>query len=495
MATTASASPSSPVHKIPLEILLRITWHLTTPELGNLRLTSRHFLESLDTTFIKEFFTLKQFMMTDFSLQALIDISKSRLGPHLKRVHFGLDRFPENPHRNFGDTRQLARFKQLFSDQFTLWYTPCIHHLLKEAFQNLKNLEDVVIRDFNSRRRRRDGEYAHWTSYGSTTASQETGVPITQGSVGVWGSDLHVHYSSQVFTAVMNALGEAGARPRGIEFMSRNRSHVRDLAFNITKYNEPLVAPVLKNLEKLHLDVDLSPKGSYGFPGISMDDMNVVDPKFRQFLLRCTGVKHLRINENNSGQAPIGVLLEWLGHDSDASSQSPASLNQVLGLLPSDIPSPKLSNLEELNLGIMNVEASHILGVVRKFAPSLKRLELWKVTLQRRMPTDHSSPPPKINFWVKFLEKLKNIPGLNLHHIKVGMPQQQWITRAHKTRVQFQGTDNSMCIEYTGPDWKHFVDDMIPKINVQWTAQDEIRSPLDDEDEDDGVWDQYALDL
>lgn len=445
----------------------------------------------MDPTFIKEFFTLKQFMMADFSLQVLIDISKSRLGPHLRRVHFGLDRFAENPRQNFADLRQLARYRQLFSNQFTLWYAPYLNKMLIEAFQNLPNLEDVVIRDFNSRKRGRDGFDAQWHSYGTTTAYRETGVPLSQGAVGVWGTDLHVHYSSQVFAAILHALGEAGCRPKGVEFMSRTRNHVRDVAFNITPYNEAVLKPVLENLEKLHLDLDLSPKGlSSGFPAPAIDDQELIDPKIRHFLLRCTGLKHLRINDNDSNRPQIGVLLEWLGHDSDASAMSPPSLNDILGVTPFEVPSPRLTKIEELNFGIMSVDASHLLGVIHKFAPTLKRLELWKVNLIRRQPIDHRGPLPKVSFWVKFMDKLKAIPGLNLHHIKIGMPQQQYIGRHHSTRVKYLDTDNQACIAYTGPDWKHFIDDMIPKVSVVWTRQDEFGSTSEEvsEEDDDGTF-------
>lgn len=497
-------SDTHPILKVPLEILLRITSHLLTPDLGRLRLTSQHFYRSLDPTFIKEFFTKKQFMITDGSLQALIDISNSRLGPCLRFLQIGLDRFPENAARGSADQARGARAYQLSGNQFTLLSTGHHRDMLVEAFRNLKNLEDVVIRDFNSAKRLRDGPNARWNSYGVTTLFEETGVRLLQGSMGgTWHSDLSSQYAGQIFAAVIDALGKAEARPKGIEVMSRHGNPVRGFAFNIPTYAEPSIFPVLNNLEKLHLDIDLSwcfaTVGAFD-PSSTSSRPDLADPMICKFLLNCTSLKKLRINERGNGQQGIAFLLAWMGHDSNAPSTSPAppsampnqanAASQAVAVVP--ILSPTFSHLEELNLGSMIVEAGFILKIVRKFAKSLKRLELWRVTLTRRPITHTSGGPPKINFWAKFLAKLQDIPNLELHHVKFGQCTQSWYNRSPRVPVVF--ADRKSTIEYTGPDWKHFVEAAIPKIEVQWPEQHSDESP-DEDDEDDGLWDLYALDL
>jgi hypothetical protein len=92
--TLDPATAGSPIQKIPLEVLLRITHFLTTPELGKVRLLCRSMEQALYTSFTNEFFTRKQFMISEESLQALIDISKSRLSRHLRKVHIGLATTP-----------------------------------------------------------------------------------------------------------------------------------------------------------------------------------------------------------------------------------------------------------------------------------------------------------------------------------------------------------------------------------------------------------------
>lgn len=475
-----STSTSSPFEKVPLEVLLRITHFLTTPELGNVRLTCRAIEQSLYTTFVNEFFTRKQFMISTMSLQALIDISKSRLGCHLRKVHIGTDRFAHALQVN-GHSARTDKQADLYTDQFTMLATGDHVLMLAEAFRTLNNLEDIVIRDFNSNRRSRDGHNKHWTSYGSTTAFRETGNRPGQSSGLAWGPDTSTAYGSTVFASVLCALGQANARPKGIEHMSRSKNHLRDCAFNISSSRLASVTPVLENLEKLHIDVDL-----LGGSDFSSDDAAghspSADKKLREFLLKLKNIRHLRINETHSSVTGPGMLLKWLGEDASSTSSSPTC--------PSPMgPSPEYPYIEELNFGMMNVEPQHLIAVAQKFAPSLKRLELHKVTLRRHLPNGHTGPLPKVNFWNKFLGKLKEVPGLDLHHIKVSLPQQQWISRASRVYVSFGA---NFC-QYTGPDWKHFVEhEMMPKVTVQWPHDD---SATDDGEESDGIWDQYAFDL
>lgn len=79
---------------IPPEIIGNIVSSniLTTIDYGNLRLTCKHVETSLFDPWSREFFSKKQFMITEFSLQALVDISKSRLSTRLNHVIFGLER-------------------------------------------------------------------------------------------------------------------------------------------------------------------------------------------------------------------------------------------------------------------------------------------------------------------------------------------------------------------------------------------------------------------
>ncbi|KPM38819.1 hypothetical protein AK830_g7759 [Neonectria ditissima] len=492
MAVTASSLPETPMsscpfQKVPLEVLLRISSQLDTPSLGSLRLTCRSIEQFLYISFTKEFFTRKQFMTSDISLQALVDISKSRLSDNLRKVHFGLDHFP-NAFSNQRDLEMDMKAIDYHAGMFTLWSTGYHRDMIAEAFANLKNLEDVVIRDFNSSKRTRDGEHAQWNSYGAPTASSETAIRITQ------GDDSVPSFCSQVFAVVLAALGQAKARPQGIEVMSRRRNPLKNYAFNIPPYLEPSVAPVLENLAKLHIDVGLGLDISFmrGGPGARQTPpghWEGTSVMLRKFLLKTHNVKHLRINETRSHESGAGALLEWLALPSTATPTSTSPL------IPA-IPSPALAHLEELNLGQMNVEASGVLNLIRKVAPTIKRLEIWKLTLVRELQGDQAST--KVSFWNKFFHQLREIPDLELRHIKLGCLDQLWRGKTAKSSVLFDRSNpTSSVVSYTGPDWKHFMGEVITNMLTNFANSLHVRelSGLDDDSESDGIWDLYALDL
>ena len=484
---TGDVPGSCRITKLPLEVLIRITKGLSTTELCAFRLTCRAVEELLYVTFTDEFFTKKQFMITDNSLQALVDISKSRLGAHLRFVHIGLDRFPEGLHRPLPDDEKERKFKQRYANHFTLWNTGCHREMLTEAFRNLPNLEDVVLRDSNSMKRNRDGPHAEWTSYGSTTIFKETGIRLSQGTNGVWNSGFPLQGCSQVFALVLHALGVAGAKPKGLEVMVRNGNHLRDFGFNVPRFVEPSVLPVLQKLEKLHLSIDLSWRTSPR--GWSADGATVSqaapDTHLRKFLSSIPNLKNLRINEHHDYNPALTTFLEWLA----ATPPSEGAAQATNGDDESSTAPIRLPHLEELSLGIMNLQSATLLGVLRKLAPSLKRLELWRITLQRDLPAGcDPNDPPKTVFWTDFLSQLRQIPDLNLHHFKAGMLNQTYTHRPKPYYVSFK--DHGTTVDYTGPHWRDFVEEVTPKLEVKWPrtvtpeyddSEDEVDSDEDDD--------------
>ena len=83
--------------RLPPELMLRISTYLTTVELGNFRLTCKDVERNLFKSFALEFFTKRQFMITQFSLEALAGIANHpTLAPYLNGnrssdVHLGED--------------------------------------------------------------------------------------------------------------------------------------------------------------------------------------------------------------------------------------------------------------------------------------------------------------------------------------------------------------------------------------------------------------------
>ena len=79
MANTAS------LLRLPPELMLRISTNLTTHELACFRSTCKQVETNLFESFAREFFTKRQFMLEEVSLQALVGIANHKtLAPYLK---------------------------------------------------------------------------------------------------------------------------------------------------------------------------------------------------------------------------------------------------------------------------------------------------------------------------------------------------------------------------------------------------------------------------
>lgn len=94
---TSAALPNlqsaSPLAQLPAEVLTRITRWLPTPDLSAVRLTCRAIERKTFASWSYEFFRKRQFMITTFSLQTLVDIAKhDQLGPMLTHVCIATDR-------------------------------------------------------------------------------------------------------------------------------------------------------------------------------------------------------------------------------------------------------------------------------------------------------------------------------------------------------------------------------------------------------------------
>jgi hypothetical protein len=75
----------SHLQRLPPELIIRISNYLTTPQLGNFRSTCKQVESALFNSFALEFFSKRQFMIEEVSLDALVDISNHKqLAPFLR---------------------------------------------------------------------------------------------------------------------------------------------------------------------------------------------------------------------------------------------------------------------------------------------------------------------------------------------------------------------------------------------------------------------------
>ncbi|OCK89439.1 uncharacterized protein K441DRAFT_619442 [Cenococcum geophilum 1.58] len=469
----------SPLTKVPLEILLLITAYLPTRDLCSLRRTCMHIETSLSKTFFREFFTKKQFMLSEESLQALVDISNHpRLSQCLSHVIIGLDNY-ENCCKasNFGRTLRTPRFCTGRADQFTFLSTGQDREMLAQAFRNLPNLQTIGLRNFNSRGRVRDG--CEWTSYGATTIFQETGLRLINDHR-LPASDEQTRFAARAFSTILYALGQSGAKPHTFEVLLRQRRlGLNDNAFNIPKFLEPSVTPVLSNLKSLLLVLDLSSEPMLLATGDD-DSPDVTRPDYllRQFLCRTPNLTHLRLNVQNAQPPRAEDFLLWLSRpvtqvDSINSSSGPP--------IPKSPDLVALSQLRRLDFGMILVSPRTLLAAIHKFKPTLRALSLWKITLCPQDQQHHRNP--RANMWAEFFGQLSD-----LDYISVGYLSQ--VLRDQTQHVKFklpadQSGEMSLTKEYSGYDMRHFPDNLVSDMVIDW--------PEASSDSEDGMLSSFCL--
>jgi hypothetical protein len=374
--------------QIPLEILIRITYFITTKDLGSVRLTCKALEQNLFNFFSHEFFRKKQFMVSTDSLQALIDISQHpSLSPFLKHVIITTDR-PSQAHwvadRN---NEARARLELANADHMHLMATGGLRDMLAEAFANLNNLETVDIRDFNAHSRNRDGRGTQWRSWGATTLAAATNAPI----IAMPRMD-HDPYSSQLFSAVTAALATAQARPKSLEVLIRSSSWMtfglHDTAFYFPPRIEASMASLLANLKSLHLTLAFT------------HNSRMRPFMFQKFLSLTKNLTWLRLNFDKTGVADQEELFSWLALKD---TQSPNA--------PFDMAPIRLPHLERLDFGSVEIKAATLLGLVAKFASTLTSVYLRRVCLFDPENRDRTT---KINPWERCLSTLCRLSGLNL---------------------------------------------------------------------------------
>ncbi|KAI0106247.1 hypothetical protein GGR51DRAFT_177331 [Nemania sp. FL0031] len=259
---------------VPLEVLLQITSYLTTPEYGNLRITCRQVEALLFGAFAREFFSKRQFALIEFSLQALVNIAKSRFGSSLTHLIIHV----EHPYTQFGNPTDSSPFRlraikenrlriERFNHmQFTT--TGLDAEMLTEAITRLPNLETIGMRDFNSGSRHRDN--TSWASYGCPTFLKEAGPLALPG-------DDHFRscgpeYTSHVFLTILRAIGNAAL--------------------------DGLIAKA--RLPYIHVEGDngeIIPASGYFLS---------------RFLARASSLEHLRLNFQKYEQSATEKVLLWL---------------------------------------------------------------------------------------------------------------------------------------------------------------------------------------
>ncbi|KAK0315650.1 hypothetical protein LTR01_000950 [Friedmanniomyces endolithicus] len=394
------AAPS-PMLELPPELLTRVSDHLTTVELGHFRRTCKHVETVLFDNFAKEFFTKRQFMIEQPSLQALIDISNHpTLSERLTEVIISTDAF-DHSSTPWGRKGQRVFLEAGYVTRELLLHTGQARDMLVEAFSKLPNLRTVGLRDYPGKGRRRDGETARWRSWGWNWSGENTD------ENGVYCVGLS---PALILPLVIYSLGLARAKPSNVEVFLRNHLKLSPASFSVGDgYMLPTIGPVLAGLQTLMLHVSGSEDGG-GFPQ-GYDAWTQAPLKC--FLQHTEALETLRLNFEQHDLFGDAIL-KWLG-------EPVPNAPHIIERPTIDVSPLSLSKLRNLDLGMLHTDSTTLIKVVAKF--DLISINLWKVYLRFKdldESTDDTSP------WASFLEILADIlqSSTRLQRFSIGYARQ-----------------------------------------------------------------------
>ncbi|KAK8087682.1 hypothetical protein PG997_002643 [Apiospora hydei] len=452
---------------LPLELLLHVSSYLDTPECGSLRLSCKQVENALYLTFARDNFTKRQHMLTESSLQALLDISKSRLAPFVKTLFIGTDLYSSdglkhithlhahpNLHRGSAGAVRRSKFVAQSSSQEALLNSGYDMELLTAALGNL-TLDLIGVCD-SYYSVRFPGNPVLSPSYGATAIYCDTCIPSRHKS----GIE-HAHFSSKCANKLLFAAARAKIAPKRLQFRF-SQDGLIDFAFNIPKFLEKDVARLLSGLEELKLDL-------YGNIAVDTTRRAILhedDPSeeiytyhLRRFLALTPNIRHLRLNSPVSDDHH-DHFLEWLA---TAPPTSPPQYTCTL-----------------------TVTDDELLAIVTKFKRTLKNLSLQKVLLVDDTDEVYNRQNPPPNKWASFLEKLCR-SGVRLDSIYIKGAEQQ-NTGVIVATVSF--TSNKLNVaKHQGPDTmkavRKFADDAELHFVLPLAEEGEEHPAFFDEEDDD----------
>lgn len=384
---------------LPTELLLQISAHFSLSEYLAARATCRRLdaalLESYGRTFARTF----QVMRTDFSLQGLVDMSKSRLSPFLKHVIVSMEEFPPGSEYHSGQDMGY------WQSQRQLIASGADFSMLQEAF-GATRLETVELHSYYCY----DPE-APWTTYGASRILRDTGLDLSKTKP----PDNVSQTLAQIVMDLLGALGRAGARPRRF-MVSLAEGHLRDEAFVVPSQIKEAVVSVLSHLESVSLPLQIGgrPPGIIGLPIENPSDTTY---NFRRFLryLDTRNLQCLRldcIGANVSESPEVQSLFQWLGSSPTASLAGQRLLNvggSVSGRLRASPPPVRFEMLLSLDLGDICIAKETLVQVIKKFRPSLRTLRLRSVCLVGRTAGWEPQPRSGGEIWSSFFADLVSI--------------------------------------------------------------------------------------
>lgn len=403
-------------------------------------------------------------MRTEYSLRALVDISKSRLSSYLKHVvistHLLGPRSPNARPRQWtieSDTREEI-YNRMCDDQVVFLSTGYDRDMLVEAFRNLK-LEAVGIHTQPSHYL-----YHGPSSYGISHIERETSIDIRHETTFPTETDRRTKHAGCVQNVLL-ALGKSGSAPKRLEVDMYN-SKFGDDAFNIPPFMEKAVSPVLSNLAAVHVKFHpyaamtkrlIAPQGQ--------SPSKIETYHLRTFLSWLTQVKHLHIESPRQPQR----FFEWL-----AAPVSNEDYDGPPGLEPPR--SPALPMLYELEISQVELHSYHLLSIVKKFSATLRKLSFNRsLLITCNSGASHATWP---GFIAQFARVGSCLTELVLNEIDVGLDP-------GLAAMKFK--DGTYSFYYAGPDMKTVLGNLASSIQLEASSSE----PEDGDVEEDWSGSEY----
>ncbi|TID25159.1 Low affinity vacuolar monovalent cation/H(+) antiporter [Venturia nashicola] len=446
---------------LPAELLVNIASNLTTVDYGSVRLTSSTIEQKLFDNFGREFFKRKQFMLTQSSLQTLVDISKHEALKHyLTRVIIGtnyIPRFESMLHSATPCARtaiQLAShdtkkwLQELRLDQRYLIDQGLDRVLLTEALNSLPACHEIELRDsyFPSRYR---GE-EKWTSYGSTEILKRFHTEAWLW----WHDDENPARRHHAYSTVIHAMASSAKSKQYTAFMVTTRQHHNDLgpdAFYQPKFAN--FATAFQHTTTLMLPIHM--RETYD------QDLSY----FVSFLRHFPNLEYLRLNGTRNCDTT-----EWMiatKHGLNSCSLLRLSLGKMR-LQSEDLNDllSSLQTLEHLEFFLLELESSWAATLARSQLSQLKTLEANMIGV-----------------------------GPRFGHERVGF-------KSSVDAVANGSSDLTTSIKVQGPGW---FDEFTGRLVVQTpsflgiaedeSAESDSDDDLDDDDDDDDEIDEDDMDM
>ncbi|CAK7271381.1 hypothetical protein SEPCBS119000_004574 [Sporothrix epigloea] len=410
---------------LPIEILVRITLELDTPELCALRQCSRSLEHALRYFFLHGFFRRRQFMLTELSLQTLLAFAQHpNISQTLRHVTIGIEEFCVALKDYPEDREQAIALTMAAADQKALVRNGRALRLLATAFSLLPNLETVQLRNLDMDLRLGAEPQDSEDSYGLRRTRAQLGVKADQLLLSSRDTDL----CPQAFSLVVAALAQSKARPPNIE-VEADVYGLNYLAFDLSPVPRLFVQDgsdgygidvhayaVLAGLRRVFLKLQC---GFHPLESEEVEYESLINTRARSsrafaeylplyvWLAHCPKIQWLRLNLAEEACGYHSDFLKQLGTPLPASCSlppaSPASRNVTM---------PFASHLRRLDLGIACCDAEVLPRLLERL-PALEHLSLWRFCLvyETRHP---------FTIWKDFLASFaKSSPGAQLKQLSL----------------------------------------------------------------------------